>query len=389
MSRRPGSSAPSASAPRPVRLLWLGSYESDYPRNRVLITGLQELGVEVVECHTPLWEQQRHKAGSFLRPKRLAATGRSLVSSWLRLSREQARLGPFDAIVLGYPSQPDAILGWVVARRRRVPLVTDAMIAMSDAFSSRGVGGPSARLLGLADRIALSGARAVIADSDANRRYLDERFGLSDGRVVVVPVGADAEVFRHAPVDSQMGHALFVGKLAPLHGLDVVVAAARMAGVPPVRIIGSGQLDGWLAQELERDPPPGLSHVPWVPFERLGEEIRAASICLGVFSASERVGRVIPNKVWQAMAVGRPIVTADGPAAREVLRDGRDALLVTPGSADALASALARLAEDPELRARLATSARRRFMALGAPDRVAARFLAGIRPAVGYPTEAR
>jgi glycosyltransferase involved in cell wall biosynthesis len=57
-----------------------------------------------------------------------------------------------------------------------------------------------------------------------------------------------------------------------------------------------------------------------------------------------------------------------------VLRDGEHALLVPPGDAPALAAALRRLAGDGDLRARLGTAARARYLELGAPAAVAARF---------------
>ena len=110
-----------------------------------------------------------------------------------------------------------------------------------------------------------------------------------------------------------------------------MLEAARRPGAPPVRLIGDGQLGGWLAGELARDRPPGLTWERWVPYEALGAEVGRAAICLGVFGESAKAARVVPNKVWQAMAVGRPVVTADTPAVREVLEDGRTAVLVPAG----------------------------------------------------------
>jgi glycosyltransferase involved in cell wall biosynthesis len=94
-----------------------------------------------------------------------------------------------------------------------------------------------------------------------------------------------------------------------------------------------------------------------------------------VFGTSEKARRVVPNKVYQAMAVGRPIVTGDTPGARELLSDGEDAVLVLPGDPEALAAALRRLADDGELRARLGANALRRFREVGTPRAVAQKML--------------
>jgi glycosyltransferase involved in cell wall biosynthesis len=115
-----------------------------------------------------------------------------------------------------------------------------------------------------------------------------------------------------------------------------------------------------------------------VPYELLDREIASSAMCLGIFGTSAKAARVVPNKVFQAMAVGRPIVTADTPAAREVLTDGEDAVLVPAGDPGALAEAMIGLASDPERRARLGANAHRRFVETGAPDVVARRFLASL-----------
>ena len=130
--------------------------------------------------------------------------------------------------------------------------------------------------------------------------------------------------------------ALFVGKLIPLHGLETILAAARLA--PDIRflVVGSGQLD-----RLLDDRPPNVEHVSWVEYEQLADELHRASCALGIFGTSEKAQRVIPNKVFQALACGTPVVTADTPAARELLRDGESALLVPPGDPAALVDAIA------------------------------------------------
>lgn len=362
-------------------LLWLGTYESDYPRTRVLVTGLEALGVPVAECHRPVWELTRHKAGDFLSPRRAPATVWRFARAWASLLSSQRRYRP-DAFVAGYPAQLDAPMALAVARARRAPLVVDAMISLSDTLTGdrarTGPGGIGASALRALDRLAVRGADLVLTDTAAHADFFAERFGVSRDRLAVVPVGAEDEVFRPAPPPPGPPRALFYGKLAPLHGVATVLAAARLPGTPPLRLIGEGQLGDWLDGELARDAPPGLERVSWVSYQQLPREISNAGICLGIFGDSDKAKRVVPNKVFQAMAVGRPIVTADTPAIREVLRPDHDAMLVPAADPEALADALRRLSNDPDLRRSLGHSARRRYEELASPVAVARRLLTAL-----------
>ena len=365
-----------------MRVMWLGTYERDYPRARVLIAGLRELGVEVVEHHRPVWEDQRHKAGAFLRPLPLARAGGRFAAAWAGLAVQGAREPRLDAVIAGYPAQPDAVPAWVVSRIRRVPLVVDMMISLADTLGGdRALAGraASAALAGI-DRVSLAAADLVLADTRAGADWLSERFGVRRDRIAVVPVGAEPGPFLPRPAPPGPPTALVYGKLAPLHGIATVLAAAREPGVPPIRVIGDGQLGPWLADELRRDPPPGVSWERWVPYERLGEELGASAIALGIFGTSDKAARVVPNKVWQAMAARRPVVTGDTPAVREVLQDGETALLVPPGDPAALAAALRRLAGDRALRDRLAEAGHRRYLGHGAPRAAASALRDALTP---------
>ncbi len=161
-------------------------------------------------------------------------------------------------------------------------------------------------------------------------------------------VGAEDRVFRPGWQPHEAFHVLFVGKLIPLHGLETILEAARLAPEIPFRIVGSGQLEALLLRAAAN-----IEWVPWVEYERLPEEIQRAGCALGIFGTCAKAERVIPNKAFQALACGTPLVTADTPAARELLEDGESALLVPAGDADALAAAVRRLAGDGELARRI------------------------------------
>ena len=104
-----------------------------------------------------------------------------------------------------------------------------------------------------------------------------------------------------------------------------------------------------------------MEWVPWIEYEQLGDAYRSSLCALGIFGTSPKAARVIPNKVFQAIACGTPVITADTPAARELLTDGESALLVPPGDPEALAAALRRAAEDRDLLTRIGAGGRQAY----------------------------
>jgi glycosyltransferase involved in cell wall biosynthesis len=133
----------------------------------------------------------------------------------------------------------------------------------------------------------------------------------------------------------------------PAHGLRQL-EAARLAPELRFRIVGSGQ-----RKSLLHAPPANVERRAWVDYDRLPDELHQAGCALGIFGTSAKARRVIPNKVFQALACGTPVVTADTPAARELLTDEESALLVPPGDPNALVAALRRLASDGSLAERI------------------------------------
>jgi glycosyltransferase involved in cell wall biosynthesis len=97
-----------------------------------------------------------------------------------------------------------------------------------------------------------------------------------------------------------------------------------------------------------------ISFTEWIPYEQLAEKMAQAHVCLGIFGEGGKARRVIPNKVFQGLATGMPVITGDSPASRELLRHGQNAMLVPMADPEALARAIQILKEDRHLRERIA-----------------------------------
>ena len=312
-----------------MRVLYFGTYERRYPRNAQVISCLRRAGVEVAERHVSVWEGREHKFGAGV------GSAVRLAAAEMRLRRR--RPGQFDAVIVGYPGHLDLGAARRIARDR--PVVFSPLVSLSDTLvEDRGrfrPGSFAAHALRAIDRRAVRAADLVVSDTAANAALFAS---LGAHRIEVCFVGAEERVFQPGWSPGDEFTALFVGKLIPLHGLDTILAAARLVPELRFRVVGSGQLESLL-----RDRPANVEHIPWVEYERLPEELRRATCALGIFGTSAKAARVIPNKAFQALACGTPLVTADTAAARELLRDGESALLVPPGDPEALADALRRL----------------------------------------------
>jgi glycosyltransferase involved in cell wall biosynthesis len=335
-----------------VRVLYFGTYERDYPRNAQVISCLRRAGVEVVERHATLWERRRHKwslgAGAMARV--------AVKETRLLLGRK----GAFDVMIVGYPGHFDMPAARRIAGRR--PLVFNPLISLWDTLVGDrerfAQGSRAAGVLRQIDRLAFRRADMVVADTEQNARFFSEQFSLPRERTAVCLVGAEDDIFRPTWQPPQTFDVLFVGKLIPLHGLETILGAARLLPEVPFRVVGSGQLDALLDNR-----PANVSWTPWIDYEELPETIQVAGCALGIFGSSDKAARVIPNKAFQALACGTPLITADTPAARELLTHDRDALLVPAADAAELAAAIRRLAGDPSLARRLGDAGRATYEA--------------------------
>jgi glycosyltransferase involved in cell wall biosynthesis len=371
-----------------LRLLLFGNYSTGdgYPRLRVLAAGLRERGVEVLEARVPLLEKEGERTGAAGSPLGFLRAGAAAVRARSALRRAYRAAPAHDAVLVGYPGAVAVGVARRENRDGRRPVILDAFLSLYDtAVNDRGLAGPKSvrgRLLRRLDRSSCAAADRVLVDTEENGRWFEAELAVPPEKIAVVPVGAmpfpaGLPGPPAPPPPARPLEVLFFGTYVPLQGAAVIVEAAALARGVRVTMVGRGQ-DLPAARERARDLGLGPDRLAFVdgmfPRAELDPRIAAADVCLGIFGTTAKAARVVPCKVHDALAAGRPLVTAGGTAAGALLRDGRDALLVPPGDPAALAAALGRLRDDGALRERLAAGARALWRARLAPEAVAGRF---------------
>lgn len=209
---------------------------------------------------------------------------------------------------------------------------------------------------------------AVIAITEGLRRwYLDA--GFDPQRLYVAPDAVDIEAFtsrdrsvarEELGIPDEASVVCYLGHLYPWKGVDTLVAAARTAESYIQWIIVGG-----LPPDLDRikaaaSDLPNFHVTGHLPPNDARKYLVAADVAVIPFSARQIIARehTSPLKLFEYMAAERPIVASDLPSMREVLEDGRDALLVEPDEPRAVATAVTRLLTDKPLATRLARTAR-------------------------------
>nr|WP_218904646.1 glycosyltransferase family 4 protein [Allostreptomyces psammosilenae] len=205
----------------------------------------------------------------------------------------------------------------------------------------------------------------IITVSESSRREITEHLGTAPERVRVIPIGADARLFRPDPAVPEVPGRIVTTSSAdvPLKGLiHLVEALAKIRVEHPgahLVVVGKPRPQGTVARAIE-----DLGLTEAVEFRHgisdadLADLVRGAQVAC-VPSLYE--GFSLPAA--EAMATGTPLVATTGGAVPEVAGpDGQTCLAVPPADSGALAQAIGRLLADAPLRRRIGEAGRRRVL---------------------------
>lgn len=258
------------------------------------------------------------------------------------------------------------IYGSIVAKLLSLPLIVNSITGLGSVFTSSRPGMRVLRTLVLAlYRIALRGTQTVFQNS-SDMSFMRQAGLVSPGNSHLIKgSGVDLRNFAHQPEPEGKPVVLLASRMLWEKGIQEFVDAARelnrdgavakfvLAGAPDPgnpSSITEGQLQAWADSGA----------VMWAGWqEDIPKTISEASIvCFPTY-----YGEGLPRILIEAGAAGRPVVTTDISACREIIQHEVNGLLVAPRDVQALVEALRKLISDTALRQRLGVAGREIVMA--------------------------
>ena len=179
-------------------------------------------------------------------------------------------------------------------------------------------------------------------------------------RVALVPNGTDPSMFdpHEDGVAFRSEHGLegkFIALYAGAHGLSndlgvLLDAAALLIQRPDIAIVlvGDGKDKPFIISQAAEKQLSNVHFIAPIPKEQMRQALGGADACIAILKPVPLYATVYPNKVFDYMAAGRPVILAIDGVIRDVVEDAGAGIFAAPGDPISLANAILTLADDPQ-----------------------------------------
>lgn len=331
-----------------MRILFISGESSFYTRNAVILKGLKENNVDVIECTS--------SAKSYFL--------RYLISIYKYILNSNKK---FDVIFVGFFGQPLVPLMKILSRK---PIVLDAFLSAYDTMCfDRKKFRPNSmcgKFFWLLDWLPCQLADKIFLDTAEHINFFVNTFSLDKSKFSRIFVGADDSIFYPQPNNkTNTFNVFYYSTFHPLQGVEYIIQAAKILEFDEsikFCIVGKGIEYSTVMNLARKLEIKNIEFIDWIPYVELPSKIATANICLGGhFSSIDKSKRVIAGKTFQFIAMKKPVIVGDNPANKELFENRKNALLVEHANPDALANAIQELKEDLDLRSKIAEEGYRTF----------------------------
>ncbi len=298
----------------------------------------------------------------------------------LLLARDLLRLWVIRRphVMIVFSPVPCSILGVILGRLLGVPIVYDLYYSWVESQIDAGIwseGGVRTKLGRLVEGFLLRSAEIVLVDTNSSKEYfcrlyqipnpkIHPIYGVVDSKIFSPEVNGDVIRAEHNLQGKKV--VMYHGSFQHVHGVDRIIRLipAILERVPDVTflLVGTGPTYQECKDLAGRM---GLNRVVVftgrVEHDSLPKYLACCDIWLGMFTSGEKAQRTARFGMFEAMAAGKPVITAKTREAESILTNGVDGFLVSPENEEEIMNTIWNLASDSKLRRIVGEKARRRI----------------------------
>ena len=328
-----------------------------------LVCNGREDGVRVVR--TWLWPLPNRKPH-----ERILNYSSFCLSSSLRGSF----LSSLDVVIATSPQLLVGVTGWWLSKVKGIPFVLEIRDLWPESITASGVGNETSTLTRFLSSLSGFLYRAcdhLVVVTPAFKKDIISKYRIPPEKISVVENGVEPGLFRpeggSGGVKSELGIlgkfvVSYIGTMGLAHGLTTMVEAATrlQRDYPDIQFILVGEgADKEALLEMARSRGLGnIRFLPKQPREKMPDIIRASEICLVLLKKAEVFKTVIPTKMLEFMACGRPVILGVDGQARQVMEEAGAGIFVEPEDPNALVRAVTQLHHNADLRRTLGRNGR-------------------------------
>lgn len=331
-----------------MKICYFGANDPSVYQNKVPLRGFVDSGYEILYVHKLIvpepFDSPEH-AGFLPIVKRLL---RKLSLVWISL-RHLDKLIASDLIFVGYPGHLELILAKFYAVLLCKPLIFYPCVILTASFTEdiHVMSGSSfkSKLLYWFEKFTCRLPDILIADTIYQKEYFVQEFQIDQKNVEVLPLGADENAYPFSGYNqaAEKFIVMYYGLFNPIHGVEYMIEAAKLCEADPkieFWFVGKGNTYQQAVDRAKALESINIRFLPDVVEKNSREVLAKANVFLGFIKSSPTVKRTVPNKVYQGMALGKVVVTADMPVMRSMFKDGENIVLCEPDSSEGLAKAI-------------------------------------------------
>ncbi len=341
-----------------LTVCFFGTYDNTYTSNKMVLQGLKDNDVNVVEvnAHTKVTRLDKQSEMNWMNLfSRIFSKTKIVNEIW----KNWHEIKKSDAIYVGYPGHVDVFPAFVLANLLNKKLVFNPLLIIYIGFAEEQGILNKKSLMGMvikqAESLVYKMCDLVFADTPFQEKFLRNDFGVASDKLKVLPIGADDRFYSYTPYTnkSKKINCCYYGLYSPVHGVEYIIEAANILKNNEnitFSMIGNGNT---FEKNYQKAKKMGLTNITFyhdTPESEHPKIMAKSDLFFGFLASTPTVDRVIPNKVYQGMAQGKLVVTADAPVTRSVFKNGENMALVKPANPKALAQAIVDLSEHPQKR---------------------------------------